>query len=273
MSQQALFIPDAVDLRPTANRCVICPSRADGPVLDVVDVDPDNWTGAAVSMRNRRDLPVDLFEVSPEGAWTLRDRMPHPTKAQRAALARAWDLRWPKIADTVRRIAGPLDGDVQLLGEALHSPCGRYRYAVARWWDTAAAPLVVIGLNPSIADASQSDPTLTRVCVRARMWGYGGVVIGNLFALISTDPAGLREAEGGPVGLRNDTVLEHFARAGYPVLAAWGAHGGLDGRDAIVKRKLREWGAELYVLALTKGGHPGHPLYLPYRLPLQRWAP
>lgn len=268
--------PEVGEVAPARNRCVICPSRADGPTLAVVDVDPNDWIGAGVAMRIRYEMPVDLFEVSPEGAWTLRDRLPHPTRSMRTALARAWAWTWPKVPDTVRRIAVPLDGETPKIGEALHSLCGRYRYALARTWEPRAAALVVIGLNPSIADAETGDPTATRIEVRARSLGYGGFVIVNLFAYVSTDPAGLRgpaaiEA-GGPIGPRNDAVLEHFMRQGH-VLAGWGTHGGLLGRDASVRARLRDLGAEVYALAVTKDGHPGHPLYLPYKLPLVRWAP
>lgn len=276
--QVKLFVPppEVNEIAPARNRCVICPSRADGPTLAVVDVDPTDWFSAAVAMRIRYEMPVDLFEVSPEGAWTLRDRMPHPTKSARAALARAWGWAWPKVPDTVRRIAVPHNGDGATVGEALHSPCGRYRYALARTWEPKAAPLVVVGLNPSIADAETGDPTATRIEVRARSLGYGGFVIVNLFAYVSTDPAGLHglaavEA-GGPVGPRNGAVLDHFMRQGH-VLAAWGMYGGLFGRDVEVRAQLRDSNAEVYVLAVTKDGDPRHPLYLPYGLPLVRWAP
>jgi hypothetical protein len=46
------------------------------------------------------------------------------------------------------------------------------------------------------------------------------------------------------------------------VVAAWGAHPGIEGRVRDVRRLLADTGILLHCLALTKGGHPGHPLFL-----------
>lgn len=141
---------------------------------------------------------------------------------------------------------------------ARFSPCRTWRYELWRRWGHAPVA-AFIGLNPSTADETQDDPTIRRCIGFAKRWGYGGLVMLNLFAYRSTDPRGLKVA-ADPVGPENDeTLLRVTAEAGC-VIAAWGAHGALFGRDAAVRRLLAH--LTLDHLGLTKAGHPRHPLYL-----------
>jgi hypothetical protein len=137
------------------------------------------------------------------------------------------------------------------------SRCGTYRYALRRCWDAARPPALIVGLNPSTADAERDDPTIRR-CVRfARDWGFGGVVVGNLFAYRATRPAALRAAPA-PVGPANDRWLRALTREAGIVVAAWGDDGRHGGRDRAVLRLL----GAAHCLGTTKAGAPRHPLYV-----------
>ena len=46
-----------------------------------------------------------------------------------------------------------------LEADAVMSACGRYRYALRRRWRQGSGELLVVGLNPSRADARVDDPT------------------------------------------------------------------------------------------------------------------
>jgi hypothetical protein len=105
----------------------------------------------------------------------------------------------------------------------------------------------------------------------ARAWGASGLTMTNLFALRSTDPSALRSMTvGSPVGERNNDYLIDQARRSRLVIAAWGVHGALLGRDRYVIALLRV--VDLRCLGLTNGGHPKHPLYLRADTRLQPFA-
>jgi hypothetical protein len=115
-------------------------------------------------------------------------------------------------------------------------------------------------LNPSTADASRDDATIRRCASFSRAWGFGAMVVVNLFALRATDPRRLREA-ADPVGPRNDGAIRGAAGGSDAVVAAWGRHGSLRGRDERVLDLLRDHDVRL--LGVNADGSPRHPLYLP----------
>ncbi len=153
------------------------------------------------------------------------------------------------------------------LAWANFSPCKRYRYDLYRKVNSAsdAGTLVVVMLNPSTADETVDDPTIRRVISFARMWGYYGVHVHNLFAFRATDPREMLAAED-PVGPENDayltTALTKARDSGEYVLAAWGANGEHRGRGFHVLHKLVS-GVRWTCLGRTHKGQPKHPLYIP----------
>lgn len=145
------------------------------------------------------------------------------------------------------------------------SPCRRYRYTLAHdaadFFDAPAGHGYVawIGLNPSWADESRLDPTLWRVRAYTSRFGFRAFKMLNLFACRAADPRALRKA-ADPVGPDNDRYLLEVCRQAALVVCCWGADGEYRGRDRQVIELL--WGIPLHALALTKMGHPRHPLYL-----------
>ena len=85
------------------------------------------------------------------------------------------------------------------------SDCGAYRYRLTREWsDKPLLPFVM--LNPSDANAEIDDPTIRRCMGFARAWGYGGIVVGNLYAFRTPYPETLWKAPD-PYGPLNDAAL------------------------------------------------------------------
>jgi hypothetical protein len=138
------------------------------------------------------------------------------------------------------------------------SPCGYYRYALTRSWDASKPQVLIVGLNPSIADAEIDDPTLKRCITFAKAWGCGGLLLGNLFAYRATNPRVLRQVSD-PVGPENDVWLGRLRAQADLVVAAWGNHGNLYERAKGVAAAL----GPLDCLGVTKSGAPRHPLYVP----------
>lgn len=148
---------------------------------------------------------------------------------------------------------------------------GVYRYRLARTWDDGVPPLAWLMLNPSTADASNDDPTIRRCIGFARGFGYGGIVVVNLFAARATDPTEIGSFID-PVGPDNDATLLDVCRQ-HTTVAAWGAsvpHYWRHRPRAVVSR-MRAAGVALYALGFTKAGHPRHPLYVRGDAALTRW--
>jgi hypothetical protein len=146
---------------------------------------------------------------------------------------------------------------------AVFSPCRRWRYLLWRCWDPRKPAANFLMLNPSTADEFQLDPSCTRARNYAERWGFGAVVITNIFGWRATDPGKMKTVKD-PVGPGNDPAILKAAKAAKLVVCAWGNHGEHLGRGEEVRRLLGR--LPLHALRLNSGGHPAHPLYLPSTL-------
>lgn len=157
-----------------------------------------------------------------------------------------------------------------------------YRYELRRRWGPGQLVCWVM-LNPSTADASEDDPTIRRCMGFSQSWGYGGLVVVNLFAFRATKPAELKKRLAGTgaveqqriVGVDNRVHLGRAMREADLVVGAWGA--GL--KPWSTKRaemlRIRVVHGEcppLMCLGRTKCGAPRHPLYVPAAQKLERWS-
>lgn len=146
---------------------------------------------------------------------------------------------------------------------ALRPADTRYRWWLGRRW-ADGPPLVVVALNPSVADGRRDDPTTRACCAIAAIGGFGALWLVNLYAWRDTSPAALRRAHD-PIGVGHDQWLRRVI-VGRDVLAAWGVYA--DPRRAAQVRALP---ARWWVLGWTKGGAPRHPLYVRRDTPWVRW--
>ncbi len=142
--------------------------------------------------------------------------------------------------------------------DASFSADRRYRFVLTRTWGQGSNVLFVCQ-NPSTADEVNDDPTVRRCIGFAKHWGYGGMILCNLFAFISRYPKDLLAAED-PVGRGNDLVIKTARRSVPLAVAAWGAKG--DWWETRTRKVLNIL-APVYCLGRTKSLQPKHPLYLP----------
>ena len=120
-------------------------------------------------------------------------------------------------------------------------------------------------LNPSTADERQLDPSCTRARVYAERWGFGALIVTNLFGWRATDPADMKAARD-PIGRGNDAAILRAAREARLVVCAWGNHGAHLDRSSKVLSILKNEKIVLNYLRLNSSGEPAHPLYLPGKL-------
>lgn len=152
---------------------------------------------------------------------------------------------------------------------AVISADGVYRYRLERLWGPEHAQPFIM-LNPSTADAELDDPTIRRCIGFAQREGRGGIIVMNLYGLRATNPEALRKAQN-PIGPENDghigALAGWAARAGVPIICAWGTNAAQSRADRIL-RLLSHENAQATCLGKTAAGRPKHPLYVPGKQPL-----
>jgi|SRR6202035_4315503 len=106
---------------------------------------------------------------------------------------------------------------------------GMYRYTL---WRDVRGPMIsrpeeylmIIGLNPSTATATEDDNTI-HSCIRVtRRLGFGWLLMTNLFAFRETDPK-IMKKHPVPIGPDNDRILLMYAADAGLILCAWGRRG------------------------------------------------
>ena len=140
------------------------------------------------------------------------------------------------------------------------SDCNRYRYELLREWDKDKEKVLFIMLNPSTADGDKNDLTTIRCINFAKKWGYGGLMIGNIYPFRAKRPKDLRKwtnncgreeykALFGNIDHINDMINQCDL-----TVCAWGCnHPGIP--------EMLEYTSGLHYLELCDDGiTPKHPL-------------
>ena len=146
-------------------------------------------------------------------------------------------------------------------GFAVFSEDRRYRYLLRRRLSESRKRVLFIMLNPSRADEERNDPTIRRCIGFARSWGFGLLDVVNLFALASTDPLALLNAED-PIGKYNDAAICAALEVADMAVLAWGNHGLTYGKRSMKVTAMAGRHTRTYCLGLTTKGAPKHPLRL-----------
>jgi hypothetical protein len=137
--------------------------------------------------------------------------------------------------------------------------------------------LVSCGLNPSIADERQDDPTIRKEIGFAKRWNLHHYVKVNASSIVATDPKHMKIAR--KTGRDNLDANDDWIRAAIALaietdgifLAAWGQNITPE-RQAQIAEMLREAGARSMCLGINQDGSAEHPLYVPYVRPLVEWS-
>ena len=159
---------------------------------------------------------------------------------------------------------------------AVFSFSRKYRYRLNRKINQSRKEIIFIGLNPSTADEEDNDSTLIRVLNFANSWGYGSLVVINLFARISSSPR-LLKSSSNPIGPFNNfelkTNIKDWSEDEFCDLwLGWGVNGSFMIRDRNILKEIKKYSEKKMqnftkakmplAIGLTKAGHPRHPLYM-----------
>ena len=141
-----------------------------------------------------------------------------------------------------------------------------YRYILGTRGEN---PLICIGINPSTAEPDNLDNTLKSVERIALGNGFDSFIMFNVYAQRATDPDAMERQCNVMLHQENLKALRYILSISKKpaVWAAWGAI--IEKREYLADcvRDMvdvgQEYGATWYCAgAITKKGHPHHPLYL-----------
>ena len=154
----------------------------------------------------------------------------------------------------------------ELKTEYIASEDNSVRYVLGKY---ASRPLIVFGINPSIATAEKNDNTIGIIERIAKLRNCDGYLMFNLYPLratkIKSDFPVIRDEN---ICKLNYQYISERITNGSEIVAAWGTHisdrayftTALKEINAIVKER----GAKWVCLSKTKYGHPHHPTRLAY---------
>lgn len=141
-----------------------------------------------------------------------------------------------------------------------------YRYILGTRGDH---PLICIGINPSTASPDHLDNTLKSVERIALGNGFDSFIMFNVYAQRATDPDAM-ERECNPMLHRENLAAFRYVLSISERPAVWAAWGAIIEKRKYLSDCVRdmvtvglEYNADWYCAgAITKKGHPHHPLYL-----------
>ena len=141
-----------------------------------------------------------------------------------------------------------------------------YRYILGT---RGQKPLICIGINPSTAQPDDLDNTLKSVQRIALGNGYDSFLMFKVYAQRATDPDAM-EKVCNPLLHRENMEAFRYVLSLSDSPAIWAAWGAVIEKRGYLKDCVRDmldigrkYGAQWYCAgAITKKGHPHHPLYL-----------
>ena len=154
------------------------------------------------------------------------------------------------------------------IGRWLYAPnfyCD-YRYILGT---RGKRPLICIGINPSTARPGALDNTLKSVERIALGNGFDSFLMFNVYAQRATDPNAM-ERQCNPALHRENMAAFRYVLSISDAPAVWAAWGSIIEKRAYLSDCVadmlaigQDYGAKWYCAgAVTKKGHPHHPLYL-----------
>lgn len=157
---------------------------------------------------------------------------------------------------------------------AVLSDCELYRWRLERSSGLPGPTVLIIGVNPSTADAIEDDQTIRKDMGFGARLGWSRILKGNLCAWRATDVRELARAVD-PIGDECDVHLAAMIAEADVVIGAWGPLTKLPKylrrRHLEVARLVERAGKPIMCFGTAKDGQPRHTLMLAYETPLVEW--
>ena len=151
----------------------------------------------------------------------------------------------------------------------LYVPCryDEYRYILGT---RGKNPMICIGINPSTAAPDKLDPTLKSAERISLYNGYDSFLMFNVYAQRATNPDDMEREYNAWMQSENLKAFEYLLSISPNPPSIWAAWGAIiEKRDYLSKcvsdlvKIGNRYGAKWYHAgAISKKGHPHHPLYL-----------
>lgn len=149
-----------------------------------------------------------------------------------------------------------------------------YRYVLGT---RGTRPLICVGINPSTAAPDRLDPTLQSAQRIALANGYDSFLMYNVYAQRATRPDDMEKTPNAWLMSENRKAFDYLLSLCGDRPAVWAAWGSIiEKRDylpacvaALLELGARRGAVWYHAGALSKAGHPHHPLYLRGDTPLE----
>lgn len=129
----------------------------------------------------------------------------------------------------------------------------QHRYWLWRFDKMEGRYIQYIGLNPSTANETKNDPTITKLAMFTKTLGFDGFYMTNLFTYITPYPEQLEWRQDEPYR----DVLRDIRQKCKTVVVCWGNF-QTHGRD----RQVTSMFPDALCFGKNQNGSPKHPLYL-----------
>ena len=137
--------------------------------------------------------------------------------------------------------------------------------------------VVFIGVNPSLADGVDDDPTVRKLAGFCLRWGYSDFTVVNVFSRVATK---VKELSRPGLVAMSPRARDHFIQACTEadlIVPMWGSrnklpqslHSDVDWTLAFLRE---HYWKKVEVFGMTESGDPMHPLMLSYATPLRPWG-
>lgn len=152
----------------------------------------------------------------------------------------------------------------------------KHRFSLIKTFPGSGRRILWIMANPSVASATEDDPTVRKCQQFSLRWDYSIVTIVNLYSFIATDPGKLKAQLVQPTPsflmLQSQNLLEIDSQIRMHandarIVCAWGSLLGQykdEPVDSVIKFAAF-YEAILMALKVNTGNIPGHPLYIGYK--------